>query len=746
MQVLNPQSESIEYTKEIFRTLIVARRSPTIFELALLADFPSDDHYDEVALKRYIARCGAFLTISEDDVQTVEWIDIAAKEHLETYASEQLSLSSGDVQHGIIALRCMDHIRSYAQGQQHEHESVQSQEEPAQGGTNDEDPPSKEQNVPNVEEGGKPTENMDHVENGGFQSHDDPNQFLLPTNLQLGYHEKNYQSSGYEGQGYGTDLPSQDYPPQNHLGQSYNSQVGVSHDYLIHGYPSYSSLNHAFSQNDPAQGYPPQIHEPQNNMAGQYQAYRPGNSQPHGLQEDTTQSPVDEIHSQEDQKSEGHGPENNEQGDLDEHDQFQKDQETDVENNLNDMPSSGDLEETRPFLSYPGQYWLEHAKLAPADIVEEFDLSDEFWSEDSSSRAAWWNTWTDSNGYAGLADCTPLHVAAFSAYPALVDYLLDKGREGEIQKFDSWGFRPFYWACQTGEIYVVQRLLKAGADVNAHRKDWNITAIWIAASEGHEEIVQYLLENGAKIDVQDDDYGTPLYVAAENGCVNVVKQLLERGADVNLVGGLHHRPLNSAAFHGHAEIAQLLLLKNVEVDPEEDYRYGSALGAAARKGHDGIARLLLEKGWNANRKVKTYGSLLVAAATYGHAEVVQVLLEKNPDTSSREQALEIAAKNGKAEAVKKLIEQSHYLRHQKAFILAASYGRDEILELLQKLGTNPEMLNTALYEASDREHESTVGLLIKFGADPDSKGQEYAPFLINYIFYWLTPFAGTEPR
>lgn len=56
---------------------------------------------------------------------------------------------------------------------------------------------------------------------------------------------------------------------------------------------------------------------------------------------------------------------------------------------------------------------------------------------------------------------------------------------------------------------------------------------------------------------------------------------------------------------------------------------------------------------------------------------------------------------------------------------AADNGRDEILELLFPRGIPPEMLDAALYTSADREHESTVKLLLQFGASPNAEGPVY---------------------
>lgn len=75
--------------------------------------------------------------------------------------------------------------------------------------------------------------------------------------------------------------------------------------------------------------------------------------------------------------------------------------------------------------------------------------------------------------------------------------------------------------------------------------------------------------------------------------------------------------------------------------------------------------------------------------------------------------------------MKVILDHSPTPRHQKAFMRAADYGRDEVLKLLFPRGIEPQMLDEALYLSTDHEHESTVKLLLEFGASPNAEGQIY---------------------
>ena len=569
--------------------MILAEEAPTLYELALIADLPCEVRNDEDALKRHIRQCGAFLTTTtdEDGQEAVEWIDVIAKQHLNTYAKEELSLAQNDVQHGIIALRSLEHVRS-----------VFAVKGLSQG---DGLRPLEQENL---------ATNASQERNPGAES-------------------------------------------QNEIGHK-----GDNHDVDLETYADEAA-------ND-------------------------------STNESTTPSRVDDA----DDAS---------------------------------PPQSGTSQEEDSALDYAVYYWPKHAMQAPIDVVEEFDLSDEFWTEGSVTRAGWWSKYSKEADYAGVTGINSLHLAALTGYSALLNHLLEHGRIEELHEIDSRGYTPLSWACYYGDISSVDRLLKAGADLNHRAENGGPSALWSAASSSHTDIVQHLVDHGAEVNWQSEGRGTPLYTAVLTNGTDVVRLLLEHGADVNLKGGEHIRPLNIAAYSGYLVIVQILLQYGIEVNPDDDYRYGSALGAAAREGHADIVRLLLQNGWSADQKIKTYNSPLVAAATYGHAEVVQALLQNGTEGASQVQALEIASKNGRTDVVKTLLAHMPFLRHQTAFQNAATYGRDDVLELLQQRGTNAEMLNTALYDASDQEMESTVNLLLKFGADPNAEGKEYETCFVVHL-------------
>ncbi len=71
--------------------------------------------------------------------------------------------------------------------------------------------------------------------------------------------------------------------------------------------------------------------------------------------------------------------------------------------------------------------------------------------------------------------------------------------------------------------------------------------------------VEYLITQGASLNIADDEGRTPLHYAAESGALDSAKILIERGADPNSRDARGRTPLHYAARSGHAQIVALLL-------------------------------------------------------------------------------------------------------------------------------------------------------------------------------------------
>ena len=83
-------------------------------------------------------------------------------------------------------------------------------------------------------------------------------------------------------------------------------------------------------------------------------------------------------------------------------------------------------------------------------------------------------------------------------------------------------------------INEIKNAIKDGADVN-YTTQQGYTPLYESVGTGNKEIVSILIEAGAKIDVDGDEYnGPPLVWAASKGDVDVMKLLIEKGGNINI--------------------------------------------------------------------------------------------------------------------------------------------------------------------------------------------------------------------
>ena len=92
-----------------------------------------------------------------------------------------------------------------------------------------------------------------------------------------------------------------------------------------------------------------------------------------------------------------------------------------------------------------------------------------------------------------------------------------------INQLDSSHWSPLHWASATGQATIVMLLIAHNAKIQDFYDD--NTPLHLAASEGHDEVVRILLENGAS-DNQKNSYGqTPLSLACARGHRMIVDRL-----------------------------------------------------------------------------------------------------------------------------------------------------------------------------------------------------------------------------
>ena len=154
---------------------------------------------------------------------------------------------------------------------------------------------------------------------------------------------------------------------------------------------------------------------------------------------------------------------------------------------------------------------------------------------------------------------------------------------------------PLHITALSGSAEAAQMLIKAGANLNAKDKDWQMTPLHKACSEERNEIVKLFLQAGANVEAKDSDEWTPLLaVAFTHGNVETANLLLDAGANIYARGETSETPLHAASVKGNADLIKLLIERGASIE-STDVDGDTPLHVAAAHSLDSV-KVLLEAG------------------------------------------------------------------------------------------------------------------------------------------------------
>ncbi len=114
------------------------------------------------------------------------------------------------------------------------------------------------------------------------------------------------------------------------------------------------------------------------------------------------------------------------------------------------------------------------------------------------------------------------------------------------------GSKPLMVAAAANNLYAIERLIQAGADINSKNADGN-TALFFAARAANIDALKLLLQHGADANTICMSSYTPLRVMVYFGSLESVTALLQSGADPNQPGIYKRTALHAACVRSNIE-------------------------------------------------------------------------------------------------------------------------------------------------------------------------------------------------
>ncbi len=123
---------------------------------------------------------------------------------------------------------------------------------------------------------------------------------------------------------------------------------------------------------------------------------------------------------------------------------------------------------------------------------------------------------------------TPLHLAAFLGQLQAAEKLLEYGADVHAGAVD--GFTPLHFAAQNGKFHMCKLLIKANSNIDRAVQKSARTALHLAASKGHESIMELLISKGADTEKVSRDGKTFIDCIADDAIRQHVERFLEERA------------------------------------------------------------------------------------------------------------------------------------------------------------------------------------------------------------------------
>lgn len=129
----------------------------------------------------------------------------------------------------------------------------------------------------------------------------------------------------------------------------------------------------------------------------------------------------------------------------------------------------------------------------------------------------------------------------------------------QLHKYNTEHNSLLHIAIKLGYLDIVKFLLKHKCDVNAQTRRLRAPLHYATYNNTPTEILALLIDNGADIEIKDDDNATALMWACYLNNMKATQFLINKGANVYTCDIFGGSPLEWASFQGNLEVVKFLI-------------------------------------------------------------------------------------------------------------------------------------------------------------------------------------------
>jgi len=332
---------------------------------------------------------------------------------------------------------------------------------------------------------------------------------------------------------------------------------------------------------------------------------------------------------------------------------------------------------------------------------------------------------------------TPLILAAKHINDLeFINYLLDKGTR--VSSSSNSGMTPLMAAVMNNNLELVKIFYERQSNINEKTNYNGKTAMLYAAKYADFNLINFLIDNGAKvIDADENDVTTLMYASGYNS-YEVVKTIIDNGARVNRRDSSGKNAIFYAAENNPDPEIIELLIKNGGNITSRDEDGINVLMKASVLNNNKVVKSLIENGAEVDSETETGFTPILFAAKYSDdPKTIDILVENGAEIKSGlfsdlpNPLYQSAKYNSNPKITKKLIDlgaEADDDVESSPLIEAAEYNNAEVVKILLEAGVNVNYQNnhgnTALHRAAyQAEDPKIIELLLEYGADGSIKNE-----------------------
>lgn len=202
----------------------------------------------------------------------------------------------------------------------------------------------------------------------------------------------------------------------------------------------------------------------------------------------------------------------------------------------------------------------------------------------------------------------PLQHAFKQKQNALFKRLLEKGANPNLMVLDHRNSEPLLIHIMNTDVpadrimFFIEELYTHKADINL-RDSRGYTPLDIAIMWKRDNVAEFLIAKGAKLETPNANGFTPVLTAIQKGNLHIFREMLKKGIDIDkLTGPSILFPVKMAVINGSQQMLELVLDQNPKTINTKDAEGNTPLHFAVKT--NALAKIALLKSAGADPKIK----------------------------------------------------------------------------------------------------------------------------------------------